>query len=270
MNDTWIVTVFVITDDLMHYLEHYSHVLAQVPDPEIVTVAVVAAKYFQNNHERALYVLQQLGFLSGTISVSRFNRRLHALADWLMFIPTTLGEIFADGEVFMIDSIPALVCRRVRARRCCKVRGRVFCGYCAAKKEKFFGWRLHLVCTPEGIPVNFAMLPASFHDLTPVHELTANLSPDSRVFGDKAFNSAPDEATLFNDLGVKLIPVRKVNMKPHTWLDEIDCRDYRHTIENVNSQLESMGIQQLHARTNAGFEMKVHASLIAVTCTNLN
>jgi hypothetical protein len=31
--------------------------------------------------------------------------------------------------------------------------GRAFCGYCAAKHEKFFGWRLHLVCTAEGIPV---------------------------------------------------------------------------------------------------------------------
>ena len=41
----------------------------------------------------------------------------------------------------MIDSLPVPVCRRVHARRCRKVRGRAYCGYGAAKKEKFLGWR---------------------------------------------------------------------------------------------------------------------------------
>jgi len=31
-----------------------------------------------------------------------------------------------------------------------------------------------------------------------------------------------------------------------------------------------MGVERLHARTNAGLELKVHASLIALTCTNFN
>ena len=54
MNATWIVTVFVVIDDVMEHLDHRSHPLARVPDAEILTVAVVAAKYFQNHHERAL------------------------------------------------------------------------------------------------------------------------------------------------------------------------------------------------------------------------
>ena len=37
----------------------------------------------------------------------------------------------------------------------------------------------------------------------------------------------------------------------------------RSSIETVNSQLESMGLQRLHARFNAGRELKVHASLLA-------
>ncbi len=117
-------------------------------------------------------MLTQAHYLSGHLSTSRFNRRLHALADWLSFILETLAEVFRHGEVFVLDSMPIPVCKRVRARRCRKVRGRIYCGYCAAKHEKFFGWRLHLVCTPAGVPVNFTILPASLHDLTPVHELT--------------------------------------------------------------------------------------------------
>jgi hypothetical protein len=51
----------------------------------------------------------------------------------------------------------------------------------------------------------------------------------------------------------------------HTeWADEYDLRLYRKRIETVNSQLESLGLQHLRARTNEGFDIKVHASLIAL------
>lgn len=60
MNATWIVTVFEVIDTTMEGLDHSSHVLTKVPDSEVLTVAVVAAKYFQNHHERALAVLQAL------------------------------------------------------------------------------------------------------------------------------------------------------------------------------------------------------------------
>jgi len=74
-----------------------------------------------------------------------------------------LGEALAGDAIFIIDSMPLPVCRRARAWRCKKVRGAEYCGYCAAKCEKFFGWRLHLVITPDGIPASFDLLPASFH-----------------------------------------------------------------------------------------------------------
>ena len=271
MDAKWIITAFVVIDTLLEKHDHRSHKLAQVPDSEILTVAVVAAKYFQNHHERALCVLREAQYLSGRLDLTRFNRRLHKLADWLAFIATTLGEILRSGEVFVIDSLPVPVCRRVRARRCRKVRGREFCGYCAAKKEKFFGWRLHLICTPAGVPVSFQLLPAAFHDLTPLHELAVVLPPGARLFGDKAYNSAQDEATLLEETGVRLIPVRRANMQPHAWfVDEIELQDYRHTIETVNSQCEKMGLERLYARTNDGFELKVLASIIALACTNMN
>jgi hypothetical protein len=222
MDAKWIITAFVLIDTTLEKLEHRSHTLANVPDSEVLTIAVVAAKYFQNHHERALCVLREAHYLSGSLDLTRFNRRLHKLADWLAFIATTLGEVLLHGEVFVIDSIALPVCRRARARRCRKVHGREYCGYCAAKKEKFFGWRLHLICTPDGIPVSFQMLPGGFHDLTPLHELAFVLPPGARLFGDKAYNSGDDEASMQADTGVRLIPIRKANMQPHAWfLDEV-------------------------------------------------
>jgi DDE family transposase len=271
MDATWMITAFVLIDTLMERLNHRSDVRAQVPDSEVILIAVLSAKYFQNHHERAVCILRESGSLSGWLDVTRFNRRLHKLADWVACIASTLGELGLSGEVFVIDSLPVPVCRRVRARRCKKVRGRAYCGYCAAKKEKFCGWRLHLIGTPSGLPVNLQLLPAGFHDLTPLHELAVVWPPGARLFGDKAYNCAADEATILAETEVRLIPVRRANMQPHAWvLDDSELREYRHTIETVNRQCEQMGLERLYARTNPGCELKVLASIIALACTNMN
>lgn len=46
------------------------------------------------------------------VSISRFNRRLHALSDWLYGIVTLVGEAYAQGEVFVIDTLPLPVCKQ--------------------------------------------------------------------------------------------------------------------------------------------------------------
>lgn len=270
MDDNFIITAYSMIAETMEGVGHESHPLAKVSDAEVLTVAVVAAKYFHNHQERALCLMVRLGYVRA-LSVSRYNRRLHALASWLEGMLVLLGELFAKAEVFIIDSLPLPVVKRVRARRCKKVRGKAFCGYCAAKQEKFFGWRLHLVCTSAGVPVNFALLEASHHDLTPVHELCYVLPQGAYVYGDKGYNSSDDEVTLLAETGVTLVPTRRKNMKEHNTLSEFFAlQRYRKGIESVNSQLQSMAAQQLKARTNQGFFIKIHVSLLALICTNLD
>ena len=133
---------------------------------EILTVAVVAAKYFQNHHERALCLLIRLGYLRPLIG-SRFNRYLHRLRDWLYGIVMLIGEVFVREKVSSSTVCHCTVCKRARARRCQKVRGKAFCGYCAAKREKFFGWRLHLVCTTGRYSGEFRPAPGGPPGLDP-------------------------------------------------------------------------------------------------------
>lgn len=274
MNDSIVVGLYVVIDDMMVQMGHRSHVLAQVSDAEILWVAVVAARFFQNHHARALALLQQTGYLCGRLSASRFNRRIHALAAWLEYLVETLGAVFAaaQGAIsdFVIDSVPIPVCQRVRALRCRTVRGRDYCGYCAAKDERFFGWRLHLLCTTAGVPVAFTLLPGAYHDLTPIYELTVALPEGAYVYADKAYNSKSVEQTIAADSLVRLVPIRKKNMAPHSSADQLALRLYRTTIETANSQLVEMGVQRLHVRTTTGLELKVHASLFALSCSNAN
>ena len=86
------------------------------------------------------------------------------------------------------------------------------------------------------------------------------LPPGATVFGDKGYISDPDAASIFAANGVRLVSMRRKNMTPNTWADDYDLAHYRKRIETMNSQLEAMGIQHLHARTNEGFDLKAWAS----------
>ena len=277
MDDLKIIAAFCIIEDTMRVAGHKSHKLCGVTDPEVLLVAVVASMYFHNNHERALWTMYNTRFLSKRLSTSRFSRRLHQLAGWLEAITEVLGEVMGqEGEVFVVDSMPIPVCRRVRAWRCRKIpgrRGRAYFGKCVSKKEKFYGWRLHLICTPQGVPVRFHLIPGSFHDLTPIYELTFGLPKGARVYADKGYISALVKRTLRPTVkrdGVHLIAWHREKMKPNTFEEWLGLKEYRKSIETRNSQLDKMGIQALHARTNQGFAIKVLSSLFALICINLN
>ena len=140
MNEDYIVTIYYVIDEMLKAVEYQDDGRSSISASEVLTVAIVAARYFHNHWERALCILIQRGDIT-PISVSRFNRRLHRLYDWLYGMVVSLGELFAGGEVYIIDSMPLPVCKRIRASRCRKVRGKAYCGYCSAKKEKFLGWR---------------------------------------------------------------------------------------------------------------------------------
>jgi hypothetical protein len=208
------------------------------------------------------------------LAPARLSRRVQALADWLALLCDVLGALFAHGGAaicdVIIDSMPVPVGTRVRARRCRTVQGRAYCGSCAAKREKFFGWRLHLVCTTDGLPVAFTVLPGGWPDLTPIHELTGELPAGAWVYGDKGYNSAPDAAVIRARGGGVLVPLPKDNMGPNTLAEQGGLRTFRLAIETVNSHLTAMGLDRLHVRAVAGLEIKVHASLLALACLNVD
>jgi hypothetical protein len=262
MNSDTIVTVYVVIDDLLKLMNYADDTRARLSAAEILTVAVISAHQFQNHHERTLGVMSGLGYI-GHFSVSRFNRRLHALGEVLMEIVTVLSELLAEGTVYIVDAMPLPTCRWVRRNRSKKVNGRAYEGYCASKKERFFGFQLHLVCDAYGVPVTFDMLPAKWDELVPVQHLLADLPDGSLVVADKGYVSQKDEL-ISAAAGVRLIPKYRKNMRGNSRKDRNLIRQHRSTIETVNSQLEKMGIQRLHARTQLGFGLKVIASLIAL------
>jgi len=140
-------------------------------------------------------------------------------------------------------------------------------GYCASKRDTYFGWQLHLVCDAAGVPVSFDLLPAKWDELTLVQALLSPLPEGSVVVADKGYISDRDQQLSYIHGRVRLVPKQRRNMTGNTTEDAAQIRAHRPRIETVNSQLEKMGLQRLLARTNPGFAVKVLASLLALTFT---
>ena len=179
-----------------------------------------------------------------------------------------LTQVLAEGEIFIIDTLAIPVCKRARARRCRKLHGRDFYGYCASKDEHCFGWQLHLVCDAHGIPVSFDLLPARWDELNPLQHLLAPLPEGSQVVADKGSISDRDQQLAYIYGDIRLIPKQRRNMAGNTPEDARLIGEFRPAIETLFSQLEKMGVQRLHARTNDGIAVKILASLLAVTFSN--
>jgi hypothetical protein len=205
----------------------------------------------------------QLAIRVRGISISRFNRRIHKLYHLTLRIIELLSCLQRDKTAYIIDSMPVQVCKQVRRNRCKKVRGGTFQGYCAAKKEFFFGYRLHLSCNLEGCPVSFRIEPASAHDGQFTEQLTSILPSGSRVAADKGYISAKTEEHLYNLYGVRLVVEKRSNMKPNSKSDNDFIKTNRKRIETLFSQFEKMGLQRIQARTLKGLFIKVHAAILS-------
>ena len=269
MNDTYIITVYVMIDDILRAMNHKDDCRAHTTSAEIMTIAIVAAKYFQNHHERAVCIMRQLGYVQ-SISVSRFNRRLHQLMSQWLSVLDILTSVFRTGDLYIIDSMPMPVCKLVRANRCVHIAGKQYYGRSVAKQERFFGFRLHLVCTSAGIPVAFDICPASWHDLVPVQHLTAELPASSNVLADKGYVCDEDENLCYLYGDINLIPRYRKNMIPNSKAHLSLIKQHRPMIEAVYSQLEKMGVQRLHNRTLPGRFIKLYSSLLALIFNAFN
>ena len=60
-------------------------------------------------------------------------------------------------------------------------------GYIASKKRYFYGIRVQLLSTIDGIPVEFVFLPGEAHDTRGLKALPLNLPPGSTVYGDAGY-----------------------------------------------------------------------------------
>ncbi len=147
-----------------------------------------------------------------------------------------LAEMFPPSDdLHVIDGFPIPIFKLVRRKRCRIFQGKAAVGYCAAKKEYFYGLRGILVVNSGGRIISFMALPGNADERDCVPWLYDTIT--GWLLADKGFMSSE----LAEDAGQHLIklvtPVRK-NMR-QTMSKELATavRRARHEIETVISRL---------------------------------
>ena len=184
-----VIGIYAITDDILKAIGHRDDPRRQMTDAEILTTALSAPLFFHGNQETAREYMKDHGLIPQMLSKSRFNRRFHALADLMDNLFHQLGMVFKSinpSTKYLLDSFPVAVCDNIRIPQCRLIRGEEYRGYIASKKRYFYGVKIQVLSTENGIPVEFVFLPGAAHDIRGLNALPLNLPPGSEIYADKA------------------------------------------------------------------------------------
>jgi hypothetical protein len=266
--DTQIVAVYSLTDDMLKALHHYEDPQSQVSDAEVMTTAITAALYFGGNIEKARVYLQEHGYIPKMLGKSRFNRRLHRIADLFLTLFSLLGETWKElntNSIYVIDSFPVAACDNYRICRSHLYHGEAWRGYQASKRRYFYGLKIHLLVTEHGQPVEFFLSPGSYSDTNALKVYFFDLLAGSQVTGDKAYTDYVIEDTM-NEAEVYLTPLRKKNSTRPVppWVHYL-MSSYRKMVETTGSLIEQLLPKHIHAVTARGFELKI--ALFVLACS---
>ena len=166
--DDKIIATFCLCDDLLQAIHHQEDRQCQMNDAAVRTTACMASLYFRGNQESARAMLPQHGYIPHMLSKSRCSRRLHRIKDIFLILFDLLAQTWKTlnkAAISVIDSLPIAVCDNSRIRRSKIYSTEDFRGYQASKKRYFYGWKIHLMVTPDGQPVECFLTPGGFGDV---------------------------------------------------------------------------------------------------------
>lgn len=135
---TEIIAIDAITDDLLKAIGQHEDCRVQLSDAEVLTTALVAARFFSGNHPLAQTDLQEHGLMPQRWEKARFNRRLHRLFLPLLDVFDSLGTVLksiSPTTEYLLDSCPVPLCDNIRLPRVRLVRSEAYRGYLASKKR---------------------------------------------------------------------------------------------------------------------------------------
>jgi len=257
---------------LLHELESRDNYLRQIRTPKLsdkqLIALVFAAESLGLDSERHLF-RQLPSTLAGLIDRSVFNRRRRQLAAHIeRFRQRLLNDLAPAEDTYFVDSMPLEVCKLGRAKRlriCQETEEtRPDFGYCAAHKAYYFGYKLHAVCTPQGVIKTFDLSKASTHDIHYLNDLKAQLDHCVLV-GDKGYLSRQYQDDLFDTAAIRLETPMRHNQHGYKPFNPL-LRKTRKRIETLFSQLcDQFMIRRNYAKSFQGLVTRVLSKLTTLT-----
>lgn len=198
---------------------------------------------------------------------SGYNKRIRAAGTLFSAAITALARDTAswDEILRLVDATPVPCGASRETVKRSDLAGHAGYGYCASHSRYYWGLKLYLVCTPEGMPVIWGLANPKIGEREVTQALLARdhrlVQAGQVILGDKGFAGKNFERFITEGLGAHLIrPDRKDEKSRFGNFGGI-----RQWVESVFDTLKGqLGLEAHGARTIEGVYARVAAKLMAM------
>lgn len=263
--DALLTALYVLADDLLPKRSRGRGRRPRISDAEIVCLAV-AQIFLDRPKERSFLRMakRRLGHLFPYIpGQSGYNKRVRALAPQIVELVTTLARLspsFCD-RLRLLDSTPVPCAQSRETVKRSQLAGHAGYGYCASHSRYFWGFRLYLLCAPDGMPIAFELAAANAPEREVALALLERaLEPGQTLIVDKGFAGAEFEEIVCSS-GATLLRPDRADEEPRfgslgrvrQWIESI-----------VYTGKDQLSLERHGARTLEGLIARIAQRLLAL------
>jgi len=192
--DDFIIAVFCLIDDELKKVLEGKKLRQRGPSPglkdsEVITMEIVG-EFLGMGCDKAIWEYFKRHwshFFPKIPDRSNFTRQaanLHIVKRLLQENIATNLNAFED-ELHIVDGLPIPICKFARAHFSKIFKGEAAYGYCATKKERYYGFRGHIVISSTGVVTAATFTKANIDERDVCPELVEKIK--GLLLGDKGF-----------------------------------------------------------------------------------
>jgi Transposase DDE domain len=223
----------------------------QLADSEVITIELVG-EFWGLDRDRALFRHFRMYHRAEFPALTRVHRTTFARQAANLWRVKQLiqqrlaGRLAAGDPVWLVDSLPVHACQFARATFCSRFAGVADYGYDHLLKRTFYGFRLHLRCSRDGVLLGYQLAPARASDRAVLPELP--LPCGSIGIGDRGYWD-PALRRWLAEAGIDFRCPYQHKSKDPDPKGSSRLSAVRYRLETVNGQLaERYGVKRTWAR----------------------
>lgn len=264
--DTLLTALYVLADDLLPKRDRSRPGRRpRISDAEVICLAVAQILLDCPKERRFIrFAKRRLGHLFPYIpGQSGYNKRVRDLAPQIVRLLGRLARVSPSwcDNLRLVDATPVPCGQSRQTVERSEFAGHAAYGYCAAHSRHFWGFKLYLLCAPDGMPIAFELAPAN----EPEREIVAGMLEGvdlegHTVIGDKGLSGTEIEELVASLGGAFLRPDRRDEAPRFGNLGGV-----RQWIEAIFDQLkDQLSLERHGAHTLPGLRARVAQRLLAL------
>ena len=249
----FIISIYLIID------EFYSNIVTRplrtrgfapaLSDVEIITMQIVG-EFLELDSDKSIWMYFKHHWLEWFPKLGSYPNFCKQCANLWQINQQIISKLklrFGSDNIHFMDGFPIPVCRYARARRHKNFKGFAGFSYCAAKQEKYYGFKGHITINFSGMITGYTFAPANCDERDVAPEITQGIH--GLLGADKGY-LRPELKQYYAFQHVDLqTPYRKnmVDLRPKESMRIL--MNARRKIETVIGQLtDRFHIQKVRAR----------------------